>query len=61
VTTSEGVDAVAADPGLGQRHRPDEFKAKVITALRRLQKMPHIVRRSSPTPTCATSPHDQVS
>ena len=23
---------------------PDEFKAKVISALRRLQKMPHIVR-----------------
>ena len=39
---------------------PDEFKAKIVSALRRLQKMPHIVRAFFADPTCATSPHDQV-
>src|ERR671921_617795 len=38
---------------------PDDFKAKIVSALRRLQKMPHIVRAFSPTPTSATSKHDQ--
>ena len=38
---------------------PDEFKSKIIGALRRLQKLPHIVREVSPIPTCGTSPHDQ--
>ena len=39
---------------------PEQFKAKVISALRRLQKIPAIVRAFFSDPTCATSPHDPV-
>ncbi len=35
---------------------PDQFKALAVKALRRLQRMPHIVRGSSQTPTWPTSP-----
>jgi hypothetical protein len=41
-----GLEERQTRPGrTHQRHRPpDKFKTKVIGALRRLQKMPHIVR-----------------
>ena len=38
---------------------PDDFKTKVIGALRRLQKLPHIVRAFFVDPDLATSPRDQ--
>src|SRR4051794_36407650 len=38
---------------------PDDFKTRIVSALRRLQKMPHIVRAFFADPTCATSQHDQ--
>jgi hypothetical protein len=36
--------------GTHQRHRPDDFKTKIIGSLCRLQKMPHIVRAFSADP-----------
>ena len=38
---------------------PDDLKTKVIGALRRLQKCLTSSERSSPTPICSTSLHDQ--